>query len=140
MKTVNGLRKAILSNEGKLNIGKLSFKYTEGSDIDIHIDGNLLAWIGSHAKNETQLSDVTMTISSGALADRGLKDRAGLADVLEEKVSNLENKLNDKESLLELNENKLEDLRQRHSEDLVTLRVYQGLMNREITLGVPSEE
>ena len=71
IKTIRDLKNLIGVNMG-LKIGCISFEYpNEGGDIDIELNGQLLAWFDKPA-DETLLEDVNSTVSSDFT---GLKEK-----------------------------------------------------------------
>lgn len=88
MKTLKALRTAIESNGDKLQIGKLVLNGKRGSDIDIHLDHNLIGWIYASQPDETKLEDATMTINDAVFVSESSRKAAEeLAKSFEEKES-----------------------------------------------------
>jgi hypothetical protein len=66
MKTLNELKDAITNSDSDLKIGQLSFGYAGGAsdDIDIHLDGDMIAYIENETLGDTKLEDIELIIMS----------------------------------------------------------------------------
>ena len=62
MKTIADLKVLIHSHDGELKIGSLRFTHQDGEDIDIHLDGDLVAYLTKDDNDETNLTDVELMV------------------------------------------------------------------------------
>lgn len=126
LKTIGDLKGLILENEGILTIGALEFKYSNGSDIDIKFDGELIQWY--HAKNDNDTLLITEGMysftNSARLIRAEFKEKKDKFDEIQKENIRLKQENTDLIKRDEIN-----------SEQKGLIKAYENLLlNRKVTL------